>query len=92
MVATFITTPTFSRFSTGYFQVLGQFFSEATAKTLFHVGANRVQASYLLFDQFPTAIVLQQDVRVFPKILEKLAGKLIDAEGFKPVRRIRSIA
>jgi hypothetical protein len=80
VIASFVPATAFTGFAPGNFQVLWQLFAEATAKTLLHVRANGIQASDLLFDQFTSAIILDQNFRIFPKILKKLAGKPINTE------------
>jgi hypothetical protein len=40
----------------------------------------------LLFAQFAPAMVLDQYFRIIPKVVKKLAGELVDAERFQPIR------
>jgi hypothetical protein len=87
VVTSFVSAPALSGFTPGNFQVLRQFLAEPTAKTFFHIRTNRIQAPDLLFDQFAPAKIFAQYFRVIPKILEKPASKLINAERFQSINR-----
>ncbi len=80
VVATFISATAFTSFAPGDFEMLRQLFSETAAKPFFHVGADGIQAANLLLHQFTSAEILVQYFGIFPKVLEELAGELVDAE------------
>jgi len=85
MIATLVTATAFTRFATRNFQMLWKFFSKPATKTFLDVGANGIQTADLLFHQFATAIISHQNFRIRPKIIEQLAGELVNAERFQPV-------
>ena len=80
MIATLITATAFTRFATSNFQMLREFFSKPATKTFFDIGANGIQTADLLFHQFTTPIIFHQNFRIRPKIIEQLAGKLMNAK------------
>ena len=80
MAAAFIAAPALSRFAARHFEALRQLFAEAPAIAFLHVRADRVETAHLLLDQLSASIILAQDFRIHPKVVEQLPGQPINSK------------
>lgn len=83
--APFVAAPAFTGFAAGNLQVLRQFFPEAAPEPFLHVRADGIETADLLFGQFASPEIPRESLRIIPKIVEQLPGKLVDAESFQRV-------
>ena len=57
MMTTGITPLAFPRFTTGNFQMVGEFFAETAPEPFFNICADGIQTANLLSDQFAPAVI-----------------------------------
>ena len=69
-VAALVTAATFPGFTPRDLQVLRKFLAETTSAAFFDVCTGGIQTTYLLFDEFPTPIILSQNPGVIPELIE----------------------
>ena len=67
-----ISSLTLAGFAASDLKVLGHFLVEAAALAFLDVGTDRVKTAGLLFDQRLSALILHDNFRISPKVVEQL--------------------
>ena len=80
MAATFITTETFTGFTSGDFQMLRQFLPKPASIPFLDIRADRIKTAHLLFGQFTSSKIPGKGFGVCPKLVKQLAGQFVNSK------------